>query len=267
VLIVSYMTSPANRPQQLNGSSALSNVKCRNQCIMRKLCFILLLLLVLPRTINAGDKDPNRPCDPNGPSEINDQNALNEPNEPNDTNEINDPNALNDPNDPNELLSTRWKAIISILRDKNIEQKAKEEQINRIVSPYFDFPLMSKLALGRKHWPRLTSPQREKFTLLFTERLKTSYRKKISLYKDEKLLIKPKVQKNKTIYIPTELISSDGNVDILYKIRRVDKGWKIYDVEIQGVSILLTFRSQFDDILSRGTVEKLLSRLEQSLDN
>jgi len=251
----------------------LSNVKRRNQCIMRKLCFILLLLLVAPQTINAGDKDPNRPCDPNGPNELNDPNALNNPNrpcDPNGPNELNDPNALNnpnEPNDPNELLSTRWKAIISILRNKNIEQKAKEEQINRIVSPYFDFPLMSKLALGRKHWPKLTPLQREKFTLLFTERLKTSYRKKISLYKDEKLLIKPKVQKNKTIYIPTELISSDGKVDILYKIRRVDKGWKIYDVEIQGVSILLTFRSQFDDILSRGTAEELLSRLEQSLDN
>jgi phospholipid transport system substrate-binding protein len=50
---------------------------------------------------------------------------------------------------------------------------------------------------------------------------------------------------------------------MLYKLRKVAKRWKIYDVEIQGVSILLTYRSQFDEILSRGTVEDLLSRLEK----
>jgi phospholipid transport system substrate-binding protein len=60
-----------------------------------------------------------------------------------------------------------------------------------------------------------------------------------------------------------ELISKDTKVAVLYKLRKVDKCWKIYDVEIQGVSILLTYRSQFDDILSSGTVNDLLSRLEK----
>jgi phospholipid transport system substrate-binding protein len=49
---------------------------------------------------------------------------------------------------------------------------------------------------------------------------------------------------------------------MVYKLRKVEKDWKIYDVEIEGVSILLTYRSQFDDILSRSTVEDLLARLE-----
>jgi phospholipid transport system substrate-binding protein len=50
---------------------------------------------------------------------------------------------------------------------------------------------------------------------------------------------------------------------VLYKLRKVRKRWKIYDVEIQGVSILLTYRSQFDDILRNGSVEELLARLEK----
>jgi phospholipid transport system substrate-binding protein len=60
-----------------------------------------------------------------------------------------------------------------------------------------------------------------------------------------------------------ELISKDKKVTITHKLRKVDKRWKIYDVDIQGVSILLTYRSQFDDILRKGTVEDLLSRLEK----
>jgi len=113
----------------------------------------------------------------------------------------------------------------------------------------------------------LTPPQSEKYTRLFTERIKESYREKITLYKDEKVLFKPTVQKEKTVYIPTELIHKDKKVAILYKFRKVDKRWKIYDVEIQGVSILLTYRSQFDEILRRGTVKDLLSRLEKPPDD
>lgn len=168
-----------------------------------------------------------------------------------------------DPNDPNELLRTKWNAVISVLRKKDIDEKAKEKEVNKIVSPIFDFPLMAKLALGRKHWPKLTPPQREKFTRLFVERLKTSYREKVALYTDERVAFKPAVQKKKIVYIPMELISKDKKIVMLYKLRKVDKRWKIYDVEIQGVSILLTYRSQFDDILRSGTVEDLLSRLEK----
>jgi len=168
-----------------------------------------------------------------------------------------------DPNDPNELLRTKWNAVISVLQRKDIDEKAKEKQVSKIVSPIFDFPLMAKLALGRKHWPKLTAPQREKFTRLFVERLKTSYREKVALYTNERVSFKPAVQKKKIVYIPMELISKDRKIVMLYKLRKVDKRWKIYDVEIQGVSILLTYRSQFDDILRSGTVEDLLSRLEK----
>jgi phospholipid transport system substrate-binding protein len=174
-----------------------------------------------------------------------------------------------DPNDPTELLRTKWDAAISVLQKKNIDEKAREKQISKIVSPMFDFPLMAKLALGRTHWPKLTPTQREKFTRLFVERLKSSYQERITLYTDEKALFKPAIKNKKskrTVYVPMELIHKDKKVAILYKLHKVDLpkvGWKVYDVEIQGVSILLTYRSQFDDILRKGTVKDLLSHLEK----
>jgi len=168
-----------------------------------------------------------------------------------------------DPNDPNELLRTKFDAVLSVLHNKDIDQKAKERQISEIVVPIFDFPLMAKLSLGRKHWPKLTTPQREKFTELFVERLKASYREKIMLYTEEKVVFKPTVQKKKTTHIPVELVSKDKKVAMLYKLRKVDERWKIYDVEIEGVSIILTYRSQFDDTLSRSTVKDLIFQLEK----
>jgi len=206
---------------------------------LRLLCAGLVFLFAF-QVVNSDNKDPNEPNEPTDP---------------------------NIPSDPEELLRNKWDAVVSILQKKDIEKKDKEKQISKIISPIFDFPLMAKLALGRKHWPKFTPPQREKFTRLFTERLKRSYWEKIALYKDEEVLFKPKVQKKKTIYIPSELIHQDKKVAILYKLRKIDKRWKIYDVEIQGVSILLTYRSQFDEILRRGTVKDLLSRLEKPQDD
>jgi phospholipid transport system substrate-binding protein len=194
---------------------------------LRSLWCALLVFLFASQVVNADNKDPN------------------------------------DPNDPEELLRNKWDAIVSILQNKDIDQKVKEKKISKVISPIFDFPLMAKLTLGRKHWPKLTPPQRDKFTQLFTERLKKLYLERIVLYKDKKVWFKPKEQKKKTIYIPSELTYKDKKVAILYKLRKVDKRWKNYDVEIQGVSILLTYRSQIDEILRRGTVKDLLSRLEK----
>jgi len=177
-----------------------------------------------------------------------------------DSEEQNDPNY---PNNPSELIRTKWGAVISVLQSKDLDEEARIKKINKIVSPIFDFPLMAKLALGRKHWPKLTAAQRDKFTLLFVERLRFSYREKVSLYTNEEVLFKPAVKKKSMVYVPMELKTKDKKIAIMHKLRKVDKRWKIYDVEIQGVSILLTYRSQFDDILSSGTVEDLLARLAE----
>ena len=119
---------------------------------MRKLWLVVVFLLIVSQSANAGCGDPNTPNDPNSSTE---------------------PNAPCDSNDPSELLYSKWNAIVPILQNKDIDQKTKEEQIHKIVSPYFDFPLMSKLALGKKHWSKFTQPQRERFICLFTDRLKT----------------------------------------------------------------------------------------------
>ena len=227
---------------------------------MKSIWCALLVVLVAGQGVDAGDRDPN---DPNELLRAKSGAVVEDPNDPNELLLSKWDAVVKDPNDPNELVRAKWDAVVKVLQAKDLDKKVKERLISKIVSPMFDFPLMAKLVLGRRHWPKLTTPQREKFTRLFTERLRTSYLEKIKLYTDEKASLKPAVQKKTTIYIPMQLLSKDKKIAILYKLRKVDKRWKIYDVEIQGVSILLTYRSQFDDILRRDTVTDLLSRLEK----
>ncbi len=194
--------------------------------------------------------------------------------------DVNDPNSAwwakwdvkaKDPNDPNQLLAVKWEAIVKVLENRDLDQKLKERIIDHIVSPAFDFELMGQLALGRTHWPKLDAAQRKKFVDLFTHRLKALYLEKTSLYRNQKTILKPGERRKNQVLIPMTLISEDGEITLLYKLNetndpaKIKMGgrWKIYDVEINGVSILLTYRSQFDDILRRGTVQDLLAQLEK----
>jgi phospholipid transport system substrate-binding protein len=170
---------------------------------------------------------------------------------------------------PDDIVRSKWPATISILQNKNLDQAAKEKEIEKIVTPIIDFLLMAKLALGKAHWTRLTPSQRERYLPLFVERIKRSYREKIALYEGEKILAKfpppgtsaKKGRSGKIVHIPVELTTKARKAIVLHKFRKVDSRWKLYDVEIEGVSILQTYRSQFNDILRTGTVDDLLGRL------
>jgi phospholipid transport system substrate-binding protein len=168
-----------------------------------------------------------------------------------------------DKTDANKLLKGKLESVIIVLEKKDIDEQLKKDKIVEIVEPVFNFSLMSRLTLGKKHWPRLTKDQQKKFVTLFTKRLKDSYLDKMLLYSDEKIKYKAPVQFKKKVHIPTILVSEDNKIDMLYKLYKSKQGWKIYDIEIQGVSLISTYRSQFDEILRKKTVEDLLAKLEK----
>ena len=166
-----------------------------------------------------------------------------------------------------DLLKTNLAAVFAVLQKEDMAQQAKREEIVEIVSPMFDFALMAKLALGKKYWPGLSEENKEKFTDLFIKKLRTSYLSKLTLYTDEKIIYEPPVQDKAKVLISTYLISKDKKIDMLYKFYNSANSWKIYDVEIQGVSIIRSYRSQFGEIMQNGTIDELLLKLQESVDS
>ncbi len=162
-----------------------------------------------------------------------------------------------------EVLKGKLESVIFVLEKKDIDQQVKKNEIVEIVTPMFNFSLMSKLTLGKKHWPDLTKDQKEKFIELFTKRLKDSYLDKMMLYSDEKIEYKESIQVGKKVQIPTILTSKNNKISMLYKLYKAKQGWRIYDIEIQGVSLIRSYRSQFDEILRNKTVDDLLAKLEK----
>lgn len=167
-----------------------------------------------------------------------------------------------DKNSAKKILAGKLDAAIAVLQKKNMDKQEKDRQIIKIVTPIFDFPFMAKLSLGRKYWPGLSKEQKQKFTDLFIKRLEASYLEKLSLYNDETIVYKTPVQSGRKVEIPTEVISKDKLISMTYKLYKSKHNWKIYDMEVEGISIIVTYRSQFDQILEKGTFDDLLLKLE-----
>ena len=164
-------------------------------------------------------------------------------------------------------LKSKLDAVVLVLQKNDLEQETKNNEVIEIVTPLFDFSLMARLSLGRKYWSGLTKENKKSFTDLFVKRLKESYLEKLNLYTNEIIVYGAPVQVKKKIHIPTELISKDNKIDMLYKLYKSKSGWKIYYIEIQGVSIISTYRSQFAEVMSTGTIDDLLLKLEKPADN
>jgi phospholipid transport system substrate-binding protein len=177
------------------------------------------------------------------------------------------PSMADDKRDAEQIVKRKLDAVFMVLQKKDLDQQAKQKEINEIVTPMFDFGLMAKLTLGRKHWPDLPREKKEKFTHLYIELLKSSYLDKLSLYTDEKIIFEPPVQVKKKVRIPTQLVSKDRKTSILYKLYKPADDWRVYDMEIQGVSIIRSYRSQFGEILQKGTIDDLLIKMEKTADS
>ena len=162
-----------------------------------------------------------------------------------------------------KVLKSKLDAVFVMLQKNDLEQEAKNNEIIEIVTPLFDFSLMARLSLGKKYWSGLTKEYKKRFTDLFVKRLKESYLEKLNLYTNEFIVYRAPVRVKKKIHIPTELIAKDNKIDMLYKLYKSKSGWKIYDIEIQGVSIISTYRSQFAEVMSTGTIDDLLLKLEK----
>lgn len=151
-----------------------------------------------------------------------------------------------------------------ILRSTTIAKESKAPKVFALFDPIFDYGLMAKIALGSTQWATLSPEEQTRFTIQFEQRLKRSYVEKLDLYTDEKIVIKAlqKIKENR-IQLTIHLLRNAEVYEIVYKFYpHQTRGWLVYDVDVLGVSIIQTYRTQFADILSKNSFEILLQKLQ-----
>jgi len=167
-----------------------------------------------------------------------------------------------------KLLKRSVDKIFTVLSDKELSIDQKRSKVIEITNPVFSFSLMAKLSLGKVHWSRFNAKQRAEFIDLFTDLFENFYIDKLDFFSNETVVFQPAtIVKQKKVLIQTALISKGTQYSMLYKMFKTKNGWRIYDFEIEGVSILRSYRSQYHHFLKKGGIEGLLAKMREIKEN
>ncbi len=127
----------------------------------------------------------------------------------------------------------------------------------------FDFTELSKRSLGQ-NWDKFNPDQQKEFIRLYRSLLEETYSDKITSYTDEKIVFKKDVSlSEKTVEVQTTIVTKTSEVPIYYRLIEKNGNWKVYDVVIEGVSLVSNYRTQFREILASKTPETLLETLRK----
>jgi phospholipid transport system substrate-binding protein len=170
---------------------------------------------------------------------------------------------------PLDMLKIHIDKVLEVLRDPALkgesERKVKKERIRAISEEMFDFTELSKRSLGQ-NWDKFNPDQQKEFIRLYKSLLEETYSEKITSYTDEKIIIKKDVNlSEKTVEVQTTVITKTSEVPIYYRLIEKNGDWKVYDVVIEGVSLVSNYRTQFREILASKTPEALLEVLRNKV--
>lgn len=155
------------------------------------------------------------------------------------------------------------KALL-LLQNAKEDKKAAASGIFAIFDPIFDYKLMAKLSLS-KEFDKLNESQKSEFNAVFEKQLKTSFTNKLSLYTNEKITTSHLEQKNeKRIFLHSYMLIDGEKKNIVFKFYDKNGDWLIYDVDVLGVSIIQTYRSQFADLLQKEGFDSLIQKMQSS---
>lgn len=145
------------------------------------------------------------------------------------------------------------------------DPEALRAMIRRVVVPNLDMDLIARRVLG-KQWRNASQAQRKAFQEAFTTLLLRTYATAVKDYRGEQLHYLPAKQSasGRTIVVPTRLTRPDGSeVAIDYALADRGQGWKVYDVKVEDISLVLTYRSEYASVVEREGIDGLIALLQE----
>jgi len=168
---------------------------------------------------------------------------------------------------PLETVRTEVNKVLDALRNKGLKEEAKKETLRLVYKEMFDQVELAKWSLGGNNWNKFTEAQRQEFVSLFQQVLEKAYADKILAYTDEKITFDREVPITKNrVEVQTRVVTKSKEIPINYRVVQESDGtWKVYDVVVENVSLVMNYRSQFNDILSKNKPEQLLETLRKKV--
>ena len=167
---------------------------------------------------------------------------------------------------PTDLLRSQIDRVVKTLDEPELkkEGKARERRaaVRKIAEDIFDFTETAKRSLGR-HWQPRTPAERKEFVDLFANLLERSYLSKIELYSGEKIAFLGDTIDGDQATVRTKILTKQGTeVPVDYKMYRQGDRWLVYDVVIEGVSLIANYRTQFNKIIQTSSYQELVRKMK-----
>ena len=168
-----------------------------------------------------------------------------------------------DVEDINSMVKKKVSVIFELLGKQDIEKNERNEKIVGELNEIMDFKLAAYLSLG-KHWKKISKTQKKEFVETFQQYINNYIVEKIDLYTNQKIDIgDSKIIKKGRAELEIGILSGGETLEVNFKLRKnKKKEWRVYDVDIEGVSLITTFRSQFSGVLKNSSFEELLEKLK-----
>lgn len=168
-----------------------------------------------------------------------------------------------DVEDINSMVKKKVSVIFDLLGKQDIEKNERNEKIVGELNEIMDFKLAAYLSLG-KHWKKISKTQKKEFVETFQQYINNYIVEKIDLYTNQKIDIgDSKIVKKGRAELEIGILSGGETLQVNFKLRKnKKKEWRVYDVDIEGVSLITTFRSQFSGVLKNSSFEELLEKLK-----
>lgn len=167
---------------------------------------------------------------------------------------------------PTDQLKSALDRVVKVVENPSLkgDDRVAERRIavRKIADDLFDFNEIARRALAR-HWQPLTDKQRAEFVSLFSDLLERSYISRIEQYGGEKIQYVGERVDGDTASVATRIVTKNGTeVPIDYRLLKKGDRWPVYDVNVEGVSLVSNYRTQFNKIIQTGSFADLIQKLK-----
>jgi len=171
---------------------------------------------------------------------------------------------------PTDQLRSQINRTIQILDDPELKKPGKSKDrraaVRQVANDIFDFGETAKRSLAR-HWAARSQAERDEFVQLFADLLERSYISKIELYGGEKIQFVGESVEGEGAVVRTKLVTKQGTeIPIDYRMLKRGDKWLVYDVVIEGVSLISNYRTQFNKIITTSSFQELMKKMKTKQD-
>jgi phospholipid transport system substrate-binding protein len=168
--------------------------------------------------------------------------------------------------EPIEKIKQTTDKILSIVKDPGLKNPSKAQERRRLVrkaaDERFDWEEMARRSLGR-YWAQRTAEEKKEFVSLFSELVERTYMSKVEDYSGEKVRYDGETNDGEYAVVKVNIMSQKNkDISVDYRLQKEGNEWLIYDVSIEGVSLVNNYRTQFNSIIVQSSYENLVKRMK-----